>query len=276
MDTAPIQTYTPDQLAQRRQERAVRRRRKQLMQGVILFIGFVALILVLMGVRTIWKWTEGARARAKYGARTDDVSDYAFSASDPRLILVNRYCSISTGTVPELEVADDATGQQLAPEAAQAFRDMAQAAAKEKVQLSLGAGYRDALTQDSLFQQLVDRYMVQGHSQEEAETIAWTVTEKGGSSEHHTGYGADIVNDDYPVSDSEFAKSKAYAWLVRYAPDYGFILRYPEERQAATGHIAQPWHWRYVGVENARAIAASGLSLEEFLALHTAQESPAE
>ncbi len=276
MDTTPIETYTPEQLAQRRQERTARRRKKQLLQGVILLVGFVVLLLVLMGVRTIWKWTEGARARGKYGVGTYDVSDYVFQASDPRLVLVNQYCSIPTGTLPELEVADDATGQQLAPEAAQAFRNMVQAAAKEKVKLSLGSGYRDALTQDNLFQKLVERYTVQGHSQEEAETIAWTVAEKGGCSEHHTGYGADIVNGDTPVPDSKFAKTKAYAWLVRYAPDYGFILRYPEERQAATGHIEQPWHWRYVGVENAQAITASGLSLEEFLALHTAQETPAE
>lgn len=276
MDTTPIQSYTPEQLAQRRQERAVRRRRKKLMQGVILFIGFVALVLVLMGVRTIWKWTEGARARSRYGTGNYDVSEYVFRASDPRLVLVNQYCSVSTSTAPELEVADDATGQQLAPEAAEAFRNMVQAAAEEKIKLSLGSGYRDTLTQDNLFQKLMERYTVQGYSQEEAEAIAWTVTEKGGYSEHQTGYVADIVTDDYPVPDSEFAKTKAYAWLVRYAPEYGFILRYPEERQAATGHIEQPWHWRYVGVDNAQAITASGLSLEEFLALHTAQETPAE
>ena len=58
--------------------------------------------------------------------------------------------------------------------------------------------------------------------------------------------------------------------LPPYAAEYGFILRYPEDRQAATGVVFEPWHWRYVGAENALAIRASGLSLEEFLALQKA------
>ena len=56
-------------------------------------------------------------------------------------------------------------------------------------------------------------------------------------------------------------------WLTAYAAEYGFALRWPEERQAATGMVYEPWHWRYVGVENALAIRASGLWLEECLAL---------
>ena len=52
-----------------------------------------------------------------------------------------------------------------------------------------------------------------------------------------------------------------------YAAEHGFILRWPQERQAATGMVFEPWHWRYVGRDNALAIRASGLSLEEYLAL---------
>ena len=66
---------------------------------------------------------------------------------------------------------------------------------------------------------------------------------------------------------ARFADTRAYEWLTAYAAEYGFVLRWPEERQAATGMVYEPWHWRYVGVENALAIRASGLSLEEFLAL---------
>ena len=68
------------------------------------------------------------------------------------------------------------------------------------------------------------------------------------------------------------ADTRAYEWLTAYAADYGFILRWPEERQSATGMVYAPWHWRYVGVENARAIRESGLSLEEFLALERAKQ----
>ena len=84
--------------------------------------------------------------------------------------------------------------------------------------------------------------------------------------QHGTGYAADILSTDYTAQDTGFADTRAYQWLTAYAAEYGFILRYPEDRQAITGVVFEPWHWRYVGVENALAIRASGLSLEEFLA----------
>ena len=86
------------------------------------------------------------------------------------------------------------------------------------------------------------------------------------ANEHGTGYAADILSTDYTAQDTGFADTRAYQWLTAYAAEYGFILRYPEDRQAITGVVFEPWHWRYVGVENALAIRASGLSLEEFLA----------
>ena len=80
------------------------------------------------------------------------------------------------------------------------------------------------------------------------------------------GYAADILSTDYTAQDTGFADTRAYQWLTAYAAEYGFILRYPKDRQAITGVVFEPWHWRYVGVEIALAIRASGLSLEEFLA----------
>ena len=88
--------------------------------------------------------------------------------------------------------------------------------------------------------------------------------------EHGTGYAADILSADDPQQNTSFAETRAYEWLTAYAAEYGFILRYPQDRQAATGIVFEPWHWRYVGVENALAIRASGLSLEEFIALQRA------
>ena len=52
---------------------------------------------------------------------------------------------------------------------------------------------------------------------------------------------------------------------MEHAQDYGFILRYPREKQVETQVEFEPWHWRYVGVENAKLIKESGLCLEEFL-----------
>nr|MCR5149896.1 M15 family metallopeptidase [Clostridiales bacterium] len=62
-----------------------------------------------------------------------------------------------------------------------------------------------------------------------------------------------------------FDKSNEYKWLEEHAADYGFILRYPKNKENITKIIYEPWHWRYVGVENAKAIKQSGKCLEEYL-----------
>ena len=103
-------------------------------------------------------------------------------------------------------------------------------------------------------------------SEEEASARAAAILPEADANEHGTGYAADILSTDYTAQDTGFADTRAYQWLTAYAAEYGFILRYPEDRQAITGVVFEPWHWRYVGVENALAIRASGLSLEEFLA----------
>ena len=106
--------------------------------------------------------------------------------------------------------------------------------------------------------------------EEEAARLAATIQPVANANEHGTGYAADILSADDPQQDTSFAETRAYEWLTAYAAEYGFILRYPQDRQTATGIVFEPWHWRYVGVENALAIRASGLSLEEFIALQRA------
>lgn len=65
--------------------------------------------------------------------------------------------------------------------------------------------------------------------------------------------------------ENSFENSKEYAWLVENAADYGFILRYTEENRSKTGIVSEPWHWRFVGVEDAKAIKESGLCLEDYV-----------
>lgn len=160
-----------------------------------------------------------------------DGSAYTLDLADARLTLVNANLPLADTTAPSLAVADDATGVQLDAEAAQSYRTMAAAARQQGVTLTLEAGYQDT------------------------------------ADEYATGYGADILSADSTEKTAAFSKSRAYQWLTAYAAEYGFVERWPEDRQAATGMAYAPWHWRYVGKENALALRASGLSLEEFLAL---------
>ena len=62
------------------------------------------------------------------------------------------------------------------------------------------------------------------------------------------------------------ARTSASSWLLENAPQHGFVLAYPSGREAETGYQWEPWHYRYVGLRNARRLEESGLSLQEFLA----------
>ena len=128
------------------------------------------------------------------------------------------------------------------------------------------AFFRRGETRSLVFRKAQLQKLLQGLSEEEAAAYAASVCPPANASEQATGYAADILSPDCTEKTTRFADTRAYQWLTAYAAEYGFILRYPEDRQAITGVVFEPWHWRYVGVENALAIRASGLSLEEFLA----------
>ena len=136
--------------------------------------------------------------------------------------------------------------------------------------LVLTAGYQDADARSAAYETQKQQYLEKGKTEEEAASLAADIQPPAECNDHGTGYAADILSTDYPTRDTGFDTTRAYEWLTAYAAEYGFILRYPQDRQAATGVVFEPWHWRYVGVENALAIRASGLSLEEFLALQKA------
>lgn len=200
-------------------------------------------------------------------ARNYDGTEYQLNLADARLVLVNGNLPLDAEPAPALAVADDATGQQLEAEAAQQYRTMAEAARNSGIALTLETGYQDAAARQAAFDAAKQAYLEKGLSEEEASAKAALTVPMPEASEYATGYAADILAADSAAKDETFAQSRAYEWLTAYAAEYGFILRCPEDRQAATGMAFAPWHWRYVGVENALAIRAGGLSLEEFLAL---------
>ena len=99
----------------------------------------------------------------------------------------------------------------------------------------------------------------------EAVAAALTLVTRPGFSEHHTGLALDIVTPTYQNLDEGFAETAAFGWLDQNAAEYGFILRYPKNKESVTQINYEPWHYRYVGVEYAKAIKESGYCLEEFL-----------
>ena len=124
----------------------------------------------------------------------------------------------------------------------------------------LSSGYRSYDERKSLFDAKVEDY-----GYEEAAKIVLPP----GTSEHQTGLCCDIT-DVYrsPKTPSVLEQTETFQWLNAHCEQYGFILRYPEDKQEITDIIYEPWHFRYVGKEAAKYIKENNLCLEEFLALY--------
>lgn len=88
---------------------------------------------------------------------------------------------------------------------------------------------------------------------------AWSDAPLPGTDEHQLGLAV-----DFSPADESFKNTREYHWLKENCMYYGFILRYTEDKTEKTGHPAEPYHFRFVGTDNAKMISESGLCLEEF------------
>ena len=156
-------------------------------------------------------------------------------------------------------------GYEMDKRAAPAMREMIQAAKEDGVELMLCSAYRSIEKQQQLFDRSQQAYMAQGMSEEEAYAKTATETAIPGTSEHQTGLAADIVTPTYQMLDAGFADTPTGQWLSEHAAEYGFVLRYPQDKQEVTGIIYESWHYRFVGKTHAKLMKESGLCLEEYL-----------
>lgn len=187
--------------------------------------------------------------------------------ADPLMILVNH-----TNKMPEnytFETAEcgskTAVNRTLQTVACNAFLELQKAAAAENVTVWMQSGYRSVKYQTSLYERKTKYYLDKGYDNATAKEKAAAVVNPPGYSEHNCGLAADLNSPEHTGLDEGFEKTAAFRWLCEHAGDYGFILRYPKDAEDKTEIIYEPWHWRYVGVENAAKINASGLCFEEYI-----------
>lgn len=207
-------------------------------------------------------------AAASAAAKAAAIAEAQAQLDDPLMVLVSPAHAMPEGYVvgETVTCSTDVNNGTLAKEAAEAFQAMKAAAKEDGVTLHLQSGYRSVEYQDGLFQRQIQKWKDTGMDTEAATEKAKTVVTPPGHSEHNCGLAADINSPEYYALEEPFKNTKAYAWLCEHAEAYGFILRYPKEKEAVTGIIYEPWHWRYVGAENAARINATGLCLEEYVA----------
>lgn len=147
------------------------------------------------------------------------------------------------------------------------LKQMLSDAKNEDLDLLICSSYRSTDKQKKLFNNKVKEYEKKGYNNEEAyrEASYWILIP--GTSEHETGLSVDIVSMEYQILDEEQENTKEQKWLIENSYKYGFVLRYPTNKKDITGINYEPWHYRYVGKENALIMKKLDVCLEEYIKL---------
>ena len=187
--------------------------------------------------------------------------------ADPLMVLVNHTSKMPDDYTFDTKECGSATAvnKTLQTVACDAFLSMQKAAAADGVTVWMQSGYRSVKYQTSLYERKTKYYLDKGYDNAAAREKAAAVVNPPGYSEHNCGLAADLNSPEHTGLDEGFEKTAAFRWLCEHAGDYGFILRYPKDAEDKTEIIYEPWHWRYVGVENAAKINASGLCFEDYI-----------
>ena len=284
-------------LRQKMRKKRRQRRRRRLMLLAVAAVALIALLLFLIfkGIgagdkdesssaqqssSAVQSQSQPAQSAGSDSQQTQSGSEPASAqAADPgsgrevvgsrddwRLILANKNSPLPEGYAPELVTLADSS-LQMQTEAAAAFDEMRQAANATGLHLMACSTYRSVERQTELYDAEVQKWIGKGYAEADAREKAATVVMIPGCSEHNTGLAVDVGSVTNQRVEEDFEDEPEFDWLQEHAAEYGFILRYPSDKQAITGVSYEPWHYRYVGVENAKAIKESGLCLEEYLGL---------
>lgn len=177
---------------------------------------------------------------------------------DWALVLVNETHKVPSDWDAELTTLSNGeqVDSRMYPYLQQMFDDMR----AQGVYPFVRAGYRSAGDQRKLLRERIVSGIEDGASLGEAKAAAEKYVAKPGTSEHELGLAVDI-NADLDRSTSD----EVYTWLAENAWQYGFILRYPDDKTDITGIDYEPWHYRYVGRTAAKVIYEKGICLEEYL-----------
>ena len=195
-------------------------------------------------------------------------AEAAAMLADPMMVLVNH-----TNKMPDNYTFDTkecgsqtAVNKTLQTPACDAFLEMQKAAAADGVTVWMQSGYRSVKYQTGLYERKTKYYTDRGYDTATAKEMAAAVVNPPGYSEHNCGLAADLNSPEHTGLDEGFENTTAFRWLCEHAVEYGFILRHPKGAEDKTEITYEPWHWRYVGRENAAKISASGLCFEDYIA----------
>ena len=147
------------------------------------------------------------------------------------------------------------SNQKIDSDAFEQFKKMFNDAKEEDLTLIINSSYRSYEDQEALY----ERY-----KKNKGEEYADTIAARPGYSEHQTGYAVDIIT--YGATADTFEDTDEFRWLQNNAYKYGFILRYPKDKEYITGYEYESWHFRYVGLKAAKYIHENNITFDEYYA----------
>jgi len=173
------------------------------------------------------------------------------------LLIVNKFYYLEEDFIPDNLVSIDSKyGRgEIKEEAYQAFLELYEEASKEDLHPYISSPYRSYNRQNQLYT---------NYSNKDGINKADTYSARPGYSEHQTGLAMDLGTSNN-TNINDFENSKEFEWMQKNAHKYGFILRYPKDKEHITGYLYEPWHYRYVGIKAAKQIHDENLTLEEYI-----------
>ena len=182
--------------------------------------------------------------------------------SDEMSALGNKWSYLGKYEPSDLEVIDKKYGnpnfdQPLKKDAYAAFLKMHDAALEKGISIYVASAYRSHDYQIKIYN---------GYLLRDSQEVVDTYSSRPGYSDHQTGLACDLLS--YGYNFDTFESSEAFKWLSENAEKYGFILRYPKDKEDITGYIYESWHYRYVGEEVAKLINDNNLTYDEYHAYY--------
>lgn len=174
--------------------------------------------------------------------------------------LISKKYPLGKSYTPTLAPVVDGSSVTADTRVADAYKTMYADALSKGYVLTPYSAYCSYQRQQTNYENKVQAFVLQGMTEDEAKATAEKRIEPAGCSENGAGLAVDIIS-----ASAGFASTDEYKWLTENAHNYGFVLRYPEDKTEITGMIYQPWHWRYVGIEAATEMKSENLCLEEYL-----------
>lgn len=228
------------------------RRRNRALFVVIIFLLCTFLFL---GINSLHKVAD--KSDISFEENDTDIVRDEDEQIDWRLILVNASHKIPENY--EITLLTLSNGRKIDERIYPDLQEMFDDARVEGVYPKVGEGYRTREEQEEIMENKIRTFEAEGHSHKQAVKLAKEWVAEPGTSEHELGLALDIN-----AADGE-EPWDVYTWLANNAYKYGFILRYPQGKEAITGIDYEPWHYRYVGREAAANMYNQGLTLEEYL-----------